>query len=116
MVALLEAMGKFGLLAAEGVHASEERRAQILAEADASYRAYRENLTGFWAGLAKDDAEMAALAKPLPPPRPPAQPAPSPPAPAPAAQPPTPPPAQPPASPPAGETGGVFDPQPSGTE
>lgn len=98
MEAILDAIGSFGKLAAEGLSASEERRAQILAEADTAWRAYRESLVGLWAGLRKDDAEMASLAKPLPTPVPVASP------PAPAVE-----------TPPV-ETPPVVVPQPSGVE
>lgn len=80
MQALLDAIGSFGKLGAEALHASEQRRAEILAEADAAYRAYRESLAGLFAGLAADDEEMANLARPLPTPAAPPAPVPAPPA------------------------------------
>lgn len=66
MEALLSALGSFGTLAAESISAGEARRAQIRSELDANYHAFKSQLEGFWAGLKADDAEMAALAKPLP--------------------------------------------------
>lgn len=69
---ILSAVGTLANLGAEAEAAAEERRAEILAEARAAWRAYEDKLIGLWAGLKKDDAEMAALAAPPPaPPTPP---------------------------------------------
>ncbi len=110
MQALLEALGSFSKLGAEALTANEERRAAIRTEAQAVYRSYLESLENYWASVSAADAEMAALARPLP--KPAASPAapsspPAPPAPAPL-------PAAP--APPAVETPPVAGPQPTGDQ
>lgn len=111
MQALLDAIGSFGKLGAEAMTANEERRAAIRTEAQSVYRTYMESLENYWGSVSATDAEMAALARPLP------KPAPSPAAPS---SPPTPPAPAPipaaPAPPPAVETPPVTGPQPTGEQ
>lgn len=64
MEAILTALGKLATLGAEAGSAAAERRAALVAEAEAAWRAYRAGLEGFWAGLKRDDAEMEELARP----------------------------------------------------
>ena len=66
MEALLSAVGTLANLGAESASAAEDRRAEILAEADAAYHAWKSSVIGFWAGLKADDERLDVLAGPVP--------------------------------------------------